>query len=321
MTLYPFLIGSGGFNSVIATGGTITTEIISGKLWQVHTFTSTGDFIIANPGQYGTIETFLWGGGGGLGGYTGPGGIAAGRNGGDSGGAAYARNLSLSIFAETLKICVGGAGGPGFLSGGGGGGTAGEGVIFSSINYYYGGRGGNAGPSGFSGGGGGGGAASAIIRGTTGLIVASGGGGGGGAERSVQAGDGGGGGTNGTSGSSGGGGTVGSSGSVNGSQGQDAGGDASAGGGGGGGVAGGGAGGAAGGDFQGGGGGGGGTSTAGIGTGTNVVNGGVITVGDDGYTTYNSSGTYGRGAGGGYLPTYPNANSGLVVIRYPLQQL
>ena len=310
--------GFGGIVFLNATGGTITTEIINGVLYKVHTFTSNGNFVITNPGPYKTIEAFLWGGGGGLGGYTGPGGIAAGRNGGDAGGAAYARNLGITVSAETLSVCVGGAGGYGTLGTGSGGGAAGSGITISSTNYYFGGRGGNAGGSGFSGAGGGAGGASAIIRGTTGLIVASGGGGGGGSERSVQAGDGGGGGNNGTSGTSGGGGTAGASGSVNGAQGGDAGGDASGGGGGGGGVAGGSGGGAAGGDFQGAGGGGGGTSTAGTGTGTNTVNGSVITQGNDGYTSYNNA-NYGRGGGSGYLPAFPDANPGLVVIRYPIQ--
>jgi hypothetical protein len=212
MTSYALLVGAGGWFPTIATGGTITTENIGGIDYNVHTFTTSGTFTITSAGSQSTIEAFLWGGGGGLGGFTDVGGISAGRNGGDGGGAAYARNLGISISAESLSVCVGGAGGAGTLSGGSGGGAAGTGITIGVTNYYFGGRGGNAGSSGFSGGGGGAGAASSILRSTTGLIVASGGGGGGGSERSVQAGNGGGGGNNGTSGTSGGGGTAGASG-------------------------------------------------------------------------------------------------------------
>ena len=100
MTLYPFLIGSGGFNSVIATGGTISDVTISGKLWRRHAFTSPGgnQFVITNAGQYGTVDVLMWAGGGGGGAGTGGGG----------GGGAYVRNSNLSINVETLNISVGG---------------------------------------------------------------------------------------------------------------------------------------------------------------------------------------------------------------------
>ena len=76
--------------------------------------------------------------------------IGTGGNGGNGGGAAYARNLGISISAESLSVCVGGAGGAGTLSGGSGGGAAGTGITIGVTNYYFGGRGGNAGSSGFS---------------------------------------------------------------------------------------------------------------------------------------------------------------------------
>ena len=67
MTLYPFLIGSGGFNSVVATGGTISTVTIGGKLWQRHTFSSIGGntFTITSTGSLGYVDVIMWGAGGG----------------------------------------------------------------------------------------------------------------------------------------------------------------------------------------------------------------------------------------------------------------
>ena len=89
MTLYPFLIGSGGFNPVVATGGTISDVTIGGKLFRRHTFSSPGgnQFIISSTGQYGTVDVIMWGAGGG-------GGAGTGRSGG---GGAYVRNSNLSI--------------------------------------------------------------------------------------------------------------------------------------------------------------------------------------------------------------------------------
>ena len=62
MTLYPFLIGSGGFNSVVATGGTISDVIISGKLWRRHAFSSAGgnQFIISSTGSLGYVDVIMW---------------------------------------------------------------------------------------------------------------------------------------------------------------------------------------------------------------------------------------------------------------------
>ena len=159
MTLYPFLLGGGGFNSVIATGGTLSTQTIGGKLYNVHTFTSNGNFTITSTGQYGTVDVFMWGGGG-CGGQW----IGGGANGGGGGGAAYASTTNLSINVETLSVCAGGGGGE-FDSG------AGNGINISGTNYLFGGRGGRPGPGGFSSWGGGGGAASGLIRGTTFLVV------------------------------------------------------------------------------------------------------------------------------------------------------
>lgn len=325
MTSYALLVGAGGWIPTIATGGTITTEDIGGIDYNVHTFTTSGTFAITSAGTQGTIEAFLWGGGGGFGGFTDAAGDPGrgGRNGGSGGGSAYARNLGLAINSENLTISVGGAGGNGRLGATTNGGAGGTGVDIGGTDFYFGATG-AAGTVPFSGGGGGGGGASAIIRGTTGLIVASGGGGGGGNERRSLAGNGGGGNLNGTAGAGGSGGTAGASGTTNGLQG--GGGPHSTAGSGGGGVNGGGGGTSPGGDFVGAGAGAGGTSTAGTGTGTNVVNGvtpsgnAAGTPGNDSYTTYNN-GSFGKGGGGGGSTpaSVPNATSGLVVIRYPIQ--
>ena len=42
MTHYALLVGAGGWFPLAATGGTITTEDISGVDYKVHTFTSSG---------------------------------------------------------------------------------------------------------------------------------------------------------------------------------------------------------------------------------------------------------------------------------------
>ena len=123
MTIYPFLIGAGGFNPVIATGGTLSTQTIGCKLYNVHTFTTNGNFTITSTGQYGTVDVFMWGGGGGGGQW-----IGGGPNGGGGGGAAYANTNNLSINVETLSVCVGGGG---EINDGGGG----TGINIGGTNY------------------------------------------------------------------------------------------------------------------------------------------------------------------------------------------
>ena len=110
MTHYALLAGAGGWFPTIATGGTISTQIIDGVPYKVHKFTSTTDFVIESSGSESSIEVFMWGGGGAVGGYNGPGQLDPGRNGGDGGGSAYAENTAISIAIETLKVCVGGGG-------------------------------------------------------------------------------------------------------------------------------------------------------------------------------------------------------------------
>jgi hypothetical protein len=115
MTSYALLVGAGGWFPTIATGGTITTEDIGGIDYNVHTFTTSGTLAITSAGTESKIEAFLWGGGGGYGGFTDTNGDPGrgGRNGGSGGGAAYARNLGISISAENLIVSVGGFGGNG----------------------------------------------------------------------------------------------------------------------------------------------------------------------------------------------------------------
>ena len=80
-------MGGAGYFSypfIRATGGTITTQDIGGTTYNVHTFTSSGSFVVTTIGQSGgTLETFLYGGRGGAGGYTEPGGVSPGQNQGE----------------------------------------------------------------------------------------------------------------------------------------------------------------------------------------------------------------------------------------------
>ena len=70
MTHYALLAGAGGWFPLAASGGTESIENIGGIDYKVHTFTSTGSFIISSAPPTATIEAFLWGGGGGIGGFT-----------------------------------------------------------------------------------------------------------------------------------------------------------------------------------------------------------------------------------------------------------
>jgi len=192
MTIYNLLIASGGFDPVIATGGTISEVTIDGKLWKRHVFLNSdgqASFVIQSPGALGYIQVTAWGAGGSQ-------GSGAINGGGGSGGYAYAEQIAIT--SETLYVSVGGAGsisqtgGSGPWLGSGGGGSP-------------------PGPSGGSAHGGAGGGGTFLFRGSAGsptfLLVAGGGGGGGGGEGGGRnnGGPGGGAGRNGIAGSGGGG--------------------------------------------------------------------------------------------------------------------
>ena len=131
MTHYALLVGAGGWFPMSASGGTESTEDIGGVDYRVHKFTSNGTFTVSIKGTQGTVQAFLWGGGGGCGGFTDTAGDPGrgGRNGGGGGGGAYVRALSLPVNAESLSICVGGAGGNGSLGTSSAGGSGGSGTV------------------------------------------------------------------------------------------------------------------------------------------------------------------------------------------------
>ena len=96
MTHYALLVGAGGWFPMTASGGTESTEDIGGVDYRVHKFTSNGTFTVSIKGTQGTVQAFLWGGGGGCGGFTDTTGDPGrgGRNGGGGGGGAYVRAIS-----------------------------------------------------------------------------------------------------------------------------------------------------------------------------------------------------------------------------------
>jgi len=125
---------------ISATGGTIVT---CGN-YKIHTFTSTGCFVVSSAGNAAGANTveYLVVGGGGPGGGGGPPGVAGGGSGGGGGGG-FRQNYpspvtaGLPVTATTYPITVGAGGSPSVFStitsaaGGsgapGGGGTAGSG--------------------------------------------------------------------------------------------------------------------------------------------------------------------------------------------------
>ncbi|USN95781.1 MAG: hypothetical protein H6793_01300 [Candidatus Nomurabacteria bacterium] len=114
---------------VWATGGTITDIDVSGVMWRVHTFTSSGSFEVLQNNL--TVEYLIVGGGGGRGGASNAG---SGNNGASGGGGAgsvggNATNGSGGIGGSGLTILING----------------------NNVTYAVGGNGGRAGGSGSSG--------------------------------------------------------------------------------------------------------------------------------------------------------------------------
>ena len=124
--------GSGGFS---ATGGTITT---SGD-YTIHTFTSSGDFVVSGSGE---VEYLVVAGGGG-------GGTGDGKNGGGGAGG-YRTGTGFAVTAQTYSITIGA---------GGANGSNGSDSVFSTITSSGGGAGGATDNGSGSAGGSGGGAA------------------------------------------------------------------------------------------------------------------------------------------------------------------
>ena len=125
-----FAASAGGFE---ATGGTVTTD----GDYTIHTFTSSGDFVVSGSVE---VEYLVVAGGGG-------GGTGDGKNGGGGAGG-YRTGTGFTITSQTYAITVG--------AGGAQGGTGSD-SVFSSITSSGGGYGGatNNGSGGAGGSGGG----------------------------------------------------------------------------------------------------------------------------------------------------------------------
>lgn len=66
--VHSVLAGTKGFQSVIATGGTISDIEIDGVIYRIHAFTSDGTFNVTKLGTYDTVDVLVVAGGGGAGG-------------------------------------------------------------------------------------------------------------------------------------------------------------------------------------------------------------------------------------------------------------
>lgn len=140
-----------GIGAFAATGGAVSTYSAGGINYQVHTFTSSGNFAVTQ-GQ-GTVDILRVAGGGGGGRYGG---------GGGAGGYIYSTGVTVSAGSYAVTIGAGGAGWPGDAQSGGNG-TNGSLSSFGSLTVSIGGGGGgnygnnscSAGASAGSGGGGG----------------------------------------------------------------------------------------------------------------------------------------------------------------------
>ena len=121
--------------SISATGGTITTPTIDGTNYKVHTFTTSGSFVVSNAPAGTSVDVLLIGGGAGGGSSTGGGG----------GGGGVIHGTTKTVSATTYTITIGGGGasssgsdrtgqggsggattGFGYTSNGGGGGADGQ---------------------------------------------------------------------------------------------------------------------------------------------------------------------------------------------------
>ena len=102
-----------GVTSVVATGGTETTITVSGQSYKVHTFSSSGDFVVTSPGY---VEYLIVGGGGGSrsdrGGGGGAGGYRCSVPGETSGRGSTAEPL-FYVESGTYSVVIGAGGAAG----------------------------------------------------------------------------------------------------------------------------------------------------------------------------------------------------------------
>lgn len=134
-------LGRNAFEPITATGGTVTEIISSGVTWRVHSFTSSGTFVVTDPGLDPYSEYLIVAGGGG-------GGLDVGGGGGAGGllEASYS-----DIIAGNYNILVGSGG---VVNSGNGGNSS----AFDFTAFGGGGGGNYNGGIGKNGGSGGGGA-------------------------------------------------------------------------------------------------------------------------------------------------------------------
>lgn len=171
--------------SMVATGGAITTS--GGNT--IHTFYSSGNFIVNGPP---TVDALLVAGGGGGGGNC---SSCGGAGGGGAGGLVYATGIPVTVGSMPVVVGAGGAGGAGVNTASGQGGNGGN-SAFSTYTAIGGGSGhpqdGTAGSNGGSGGGGSGGGSPVPGSGGSGLYGQGNAGTGGGGSPSYAGGGGGG---------------------------------------------------------------------------------------------------------------------------------
>jgi len=148
---------------ISATGGTATT---SGD-YKIHTFTSSGCFVVSCTGNQGAKASYLVvaggaGGGGDAGGGGGAGGYREGKDSSDSFTASPLATTHLTLTAQTYPVTVGGGGTAGTAPSSPGhsgpvtNGGAGSNSVFSTITSAGGGYGGKLVTAGGNGGAGGG---------------------------------------------------------------------------------------------------------------------------------------------------------------------
>lgn len=115
--------GGGGPSLISATGGTVTTAVVSGVNYRLHTFTTVGNSTFTITGGEGQIDVFIVGGmlgGGGGGGGTainsGANGVSATNNGnGGAGGTNTGGGGGAGSNGSGSQSITGGKGGSGIV--------------------------------------------------------------------------------------------------------------------------------------------------------------------------------------------------------------
>ena len=150
------------FEPVQATGGVVSDFLVDGRLFRLHEFSSSDDFVVTDAGTDGTVDVLLVGGGGGGGSSTSSASGFGAPSGGGGGAGGLLVQTGVSVEAQTYPVAVG-SGGAGAVGGefGQPGGNGVDSTVLGLTAFGGGGGGSNdpatAGADGGSGGGGGGG--------------------------------------------------------------------------------------------------------------------------------------------------------------------